>query len=178
MKWLGRDESDNVEDGNGGGGGGNTGGFALGGLGTLIVFILALILGKNPLSLINQIQSGSGPSTQTTSIVHSNQTESVQRKFVGVVLHDTETVWDSLFTAMGRNYEKPKLFLFSEEVNSGCGIAQTSAGPFYCPADQKVYLDSAFFEELSSRFGAPGDLAKAYVIAHEVGHHVRRFLRN
>lgn len=174
MKWLGRDESDSVEDGNGDSG--NTGGFALGGVGTIVVVIIALLLGKNPLSLINQIQSGISTSTPNTERVHSPGTESLQRKFVGVVLKDTEKVWDSIFQSKGRNYEHPKLYLFSDQVSSGCGLANTSSGPFYCPADRKVYLDSAFFEELSNRFGAPGDLAKAYVIAHEVGHHVQNLL--
>jgi len=176
MKWLGRDESDNVEDGNASGGGGGTGGFALGGLGTIIVAIIALLLGKNPLTLINQVQSGGDQTTQAAPSMHNMGPESMQRRFVGVVLHDTEKVWDSLFRTMGKQYEDPKLYLFSEQVNSGCGLANTSAGPFYCPADRKVYLDSAFFEELSSRFGSPGDLAKTYVIAHEVGHHVQNLL--
>jgi len=173
MQWLGREESDNVEDGNGGG---STGGFALGGVGTIIVALIAILLGKNPLAFISQVESSGGGNNQTTSMPHNMETESLQRRFIGVVLHDTEKVWDSVFTGMGKVYEKPKLYLFSEEVNSGCGLAQTSAGPFYCPADRKVYLDSAFFEELSNRFGSPGDLAKAYVIAHEVGHHVQNLL--
>jgi predicted metalloprotease len=173
MKWLGRDESDNVEDGNGGGG---AGGFALGGIGTIIVAIIAILLGKNPLTLISQIQSSGSPTEQSSSMPHNMETESLQRRFIGVVLKDTEKVWDSLFTTMNKTYEKPKLYLFSDQVRSACGIANTSAGPFYCPGDRKVYLDSAFFEELSTRFGSPGDLAKTYVIAHEVGHHVQNLL--
>ncbi len=172
MKWLGREESDNIEDGNGGGGGG----FALGGLGTVVVFVIALLLGKNPLTLLQQVQSSTEVSSQNTPRPHNMETESLQRQFIGVVLKDTEKVWDSIFHSMGKEYEKPHLFLFSEQVRSGCGLANTSSGPFYCPADRKVYLDSAFFEELSNRFGSPGDLAKTYVIAHEVGHHVQNLL--
>jgi uncharacterized protein len=174
MKWLGRDESDNIEEGNGGGA--NTGGFALGGVGTIIVALIAILLGKNPLTLISQLNSPLERTSVTNTIPHNMETESLQRHFVGVVLKDTEKVWDSLFRTLGQSYEKPKLYLFSAQVSSGCGLASTSSGPFYCPADRKVYLDSAFFEELSVRFAAPGDLAKTYVIAHEVGHHVQNLL--
>ncbi len=174
MKWLGRDESDNIEEGNGGGA--NTGGFALGGVGTIIVALIAILLGKNPLTFISQLNSPLERTPVTSTIPHNMETESLQRQFIGVVLKDTEKVWDSLFRTFGQSYEKPKLYLFSAQVNSGCGLARSSSGPFYCPTDRKVYLDSAFFEELSVRFGAPGDLAKTYVIAHEVGHHVQNLL--
>jgi len=173
MKWEGRRQSDNVEDMRGQGGGG--GGMVLkGGLGTLVLVVVVMLLGGDPKALLDMAtssQSGA-PHSQVTG---SPQEEKL-KELVGVVLADTEDVWDEQFRAMGKIYEKPKLVIFSGSVRSGCGFADAQVGPFYCPADRTIYVDLSFFQELSDRFGAPGDFAQAYVIAHEVGHHVQNLL--
>jgi predicted metalloprotease len=171
MQWFGGRESDNVEDGGSSGGGK---GLALGGgvLG-VIGFLFYLFTGVNPSQIVNQNGGGDSQPGQTTQYTGP---QSMQRRFVRTVLGGTEDVWDSLFRANGQTYEKPKLVLFSEGVNAGCGFASSATGPFYCPADRKVYLDTAFFNELQTRFQAPGLAAEAYVIAHEVGHHVQNLL--
>lgn len=172
MKWEGRRQSDNVEDMRGQGGGG---GMVLkGGLGTLVLVVVVMLLGGDPKALLDMAtssQSGA-PHSQVTG---SPQEEKL-KELVGVVLADTEDVWDEQFRAMGKVYEKPKLVIFSGSVRSGCGFADAQVGPFYCPADRTIYVDLSFFQELSDRFGAPGDFAQAYVIAHEVGHHVQNLL--
>ena len=172
MKWEGRRQSDNVEDMRGQGGGG---GMVLkGGLGTLVLVVVVMLLGGDPKALLDMAtssQSGA-PHSQVTG---SPQEEKL-KELVGVVLADTEDVWDEQFRAMGKVYEKPKLVIFSGSVRSGCGFADAQVGPFYCPADRTIYVDLSFFKELSDRFGAPGDFAQAYVIAHEVGHHVQNLL--
>jgi predicted metalloprotease len=170
MLWKGRRESDNVEDDRGsGGGGGRTLAFG-GGIGGIIMVVLYLVLGGDPKTLLErqpdqpgQVQPGA-PANDELS------------KFVRVVLADTEDVWHAQFKAMGRTYEEPKLVLFTDQVRSGCGAAGAETGPFYCPADRRVYIDLHFYDELQRRFGAPGDFAQAYVIAHEVGHHVQNLL--
>ena len=163
-------ESENIEDRRGSGGGGRR--FALGGVGTIVVVVIALLMGKNPMQLLNSVNSNAPQQTQTTTApVHDEES-----KFVAKVLHTTEDVWTDLFRKMGKTYVKPKLVLFSDATTSGCGDASSSTGPFYCPADQQVYLDLAFFNELKTRFNAAGDFANAYVIAHEVGHHVQNLL--
>jgi len=173
MKWEGRRQSDNVEDMRGQGGGG--GGMVLkGGLGTLVLVVVVMLLGGDPKALLDMAtnsQSGA-PHSQVTG---SPQEEKL-KELVGVVLADTEDVWDEQFRAMGKVYEKPKLVIFSGSVRSGCGFADAQVGPFYCPADRTIYVDLSFFQELSDRFAAPGDFAQAYVIAHEVGHHVQNLL--
>lgn len=179
MNWLGGRESDNVEELGSGGGGGMGGGFKLGGGLTVLVIIISLIFGKNPMQLLNQVQSGDGGQQQQSGQgvpLRDTTHEDRQHKFVRVVLAQTEDVWDSVFRSMGKTYIKPKLGLFEGQTTSGCGTASASSGPFYCPEDAKVYLDLAFFNELRSRFQAPGELAEAYVIAHEVGHHVQNLL--
>jgi hypothetical protein len=141
------------------------------------VLLLALFLGQDPLQLLQQI-----PTTQVSTEVgdpgpvEESGAEAEQREFVSVVLADTEDVWNALFQREGRVYEEPGLVLFRDAVDSGCGFAQAAVGPFYCPMNRKLYLDLTFFDELAQRFGAPGDFAQAYVIAHEVGHHVQTLL--
>jgi predicted metalloprotease len=167
MLWKGRRESDNVEDDRGGGG--RTLAFG-GGIGGIIMVVLYLVLGGDPRALMErqadqpgQVQPGA-PANDELS------------RFVRVVLADTEDVWHARFREMGRNYEEPKLVLFTDQIRSGCGAAGAETGPFYCPADHRVYIDLSFYDQLQRRFGAPGDFAQAYVIAHEVGHHVQNLL--
>lgn len=164
MRWTGRRESGNLEDRRGGGGR-----FALGGGIGIIVVIIALLLGRNPQELLNAIP-GQEQSTGTSS------PDDEQAKFVDAVLVDTEDVWNALFRQMGSQYKEPNLVLFSGSTSSGCGFAGAATGPFYCPADEKVYIDLSFYDELKNRFDAPGDFAMAYVIAHEIGHHVQNLL--
>lgn len=164
------EESDNIEDRRG------TGGRRVlvgGGLGTVAVVIIALLMGKNPTQLLNSINGGAA--TEQTAPAQAGANDEA-RRFVGYVLKYTENVWDKLFQEMGRTYEKPKMVLFTDAVQSGCGNASSATGPFYCPLDHKVYLDLSFFSELKNRFHASGDFANAYVIAHEVGHHVQNLL--
>jgi len=171
MKWEGRRQSDNVEDIRGQGGGG---GMVLkGGVGTLVLVVIVMLLGGDPRALLDMAtqQQGAGQS----EVVSSAEDEKL-KQLVGVVLADTEEVWDEQFRAMGKVYERPKLKIFSGGVRSGCGFADAQVGPFYCPADRTIYVDLSFFRELQERFGAPGDFAQAYVIAHEVGHHVQNLL--
>lgn len=172
MQWFGRGESDNVEDQRGGGGGR---GFAIGGgiLG-LIGAVIYMFTGINPSQLLNQ---GGDQQQQTEQLAQSpNAPEDNGKKFVRVVLKDTEDIWGKLFADMGRQYQDPKLVLFTDYVQSGCGNASSATGPFYCPENAKVYIDLSFYDELKNRFGAGGDFANAYVIAHEVGHHVQNLL--
>lgn len=167
MKWVNRRQSSNVEDRRGIGG-------ALpvsGGIGTLLVALAIYFLGGDP-SVVLQQPSGSG--TQITRPAPAQNDEG--KRFVSLVLGDTEDVWQQIFKQNGRNYREPKLVLFSGRVQSACGIAGSSAGPFYCPADEKVYIDLDFYRELRDRFKAPGDFAQAYVIAHEIGHHIQKQL--
>lgn len=174
MQWFGGRESDNVEEGSSRGGGGR--GFVFGGgiLG-FIGLVIYLFTGINPTQLFNG--GDSSDSQQQNTRVVNNGPEGNQKRFARVILAGTEDVWDSLFTAAGRAYQHPTLHLFSEEVDAeGCGFASSATGPFYCPANQKVYLDTAFFAEMQQRFQAPGAAAAAYVIAHEVGHHVQNLL--
>ncbi|QEC76842.1 KPN_02809 family neutral zinc metallopeptidase [Mucilaginibacter ginsenosidivorax] len=171
MQWFGRGESDNVEDQRGSGGGR---GIAIGGgiLG-LIGAVIYMFTGINPSQLLNQ---GGGDQQQQTEQQNPNAPEDNGKKFVRVVLKDTEDIWAKLFNDMGRQYQDPKLVLFTDYVQSACGNASSATGPFYCPGDAKVYIDLSFYDELKTRFGAGGDFANAYVIAHEVGHHVQNLL--
>ena len=172
MKWFGQG-SGNVEDRRGMGGIG--GGVALGGLGTIIVVIISLLTGQNPMNLINQVQNqGGGGSVQTEAPAPPASDSAAQ--FVSIVLSYTEQVWDDQFARMQREYEKPKLVIFRSQIQSACGGASAAVGPFYCPGDHKVYIDLSFYDDLKNRFGASGDFAMAYVIAHEVGHHVQTLL--
>ena len=174
MKWEDERRSENVEDEQGRSFGGV--GMVGGGIGTIVIVVVALLLGVDPRALLQQIPSGSSVPAQTQRPVQSSPEEDKLKDFVSVVLADTEDTWRELFKASGRQYEDPKLVLFSGAVQSACGFAQAAVGPFYCPADHKVYIDLGFYRELRERFHAPGEFAEAYVIAHEVGHHVQNLL--
>ena len=190
MLWRGGRQSENIEDRRGEGGfstgmrggmrfpiGGRAGG--LGGLGLVALVLLGLFFGVDPSVLLDL--GGGTPSSYVPSSPEPRTTQAPgapdeTREFVSVVLADTEDTWHALFRQMGRTYQEPTLVLFSGLVDSGCGMAQSASGPFYCPRDHKLYLDTNFIDEMSRRFGAPGDFAQAYVIAHEVGHHVQNQL--
>jgi uncharacterized protein len=173
MRWEGRAESGNVQDRRGAGGGGMRMGLPVGGgIGGLVVLLLVSALtGTNPLDLI-------GGSTEEAGYSEPSGPPAAdpQSRFMRVVLKDTEETWSNVFRSNGQNYEEPTLVLFSGATNTACGLGQSAMGPFYCPGDRQVYLDTSFFEELDQRFGAPGDFAQAYVIAHEIGHHVQNLL--
>jgi len=185
MRWGDMRPSDNVEDrtgmGSGGGGSPLGGGIRLGGGAMILIVIVSLLFGVNPLEFLGMME-GAGPvvAPQPQSIPAGPHvpaaTPDPQKQFVARIVGDTEDVWTQLFKSMGTRYEPPTLVLFSRSTVSSCGRASAAAGPFYCPVDQKVYLDTAFFRELHGRFGAPGDFAQAYVIAHEIGHHVQNQL--
>ena len=166
MRWQGRRSSSNVEDRRGMGGKGIVGG----GLG-IIILIIYTLLGGNPGDVINnnRLSGQQVPYEQTAE-------EEELAEFVSVVLADTEDVWNNIFSDMNREYTEPVLVLYTQSVQSACGNAGSSTGPFYCPADQKMYIDLSFYDDLHRHFNAPGDFAMAYVIAHEVGHHVQYLL--
>ena len=145
-----------------------------GGLGTVLLLIIALIFGADPRQLLEQLPSE--PSSQVQSSRPLNPEEEKLKEFVSVVLGKSEDVWHNVFQQNGRQYREPTLVLFTDRVDSACGRAGAAVGPFYCPGDEKVYIDLSFYEELRRRFNAPGDFAQAYVIAHEVGHHVQHLL--
>ena len=170
MKWKGRAKSSNVEDRRGRG----VGGAAIGGLGGfgIIIMIIYALLGGNPGDIMQSIDPG-----QTQSVPYeATQEEEELAEFVSVVLADTEVVWNDIFADLGKEYNEPKLVLFTGSVQSACGVAGASTGPFYCPGDKNVYIDLSFYNELKTQFKAPGDFAMAYVIAHEVGHHIQNEL--
>jgi uncharacterized protein len=171
MLWKGRQQSGNVEDRRGMGGNVLVGG----GIGSVIIAVIVMLLGGNPMEILNQSGSDSNGGQVNQTAIPPGQDEESQ--FVGVVLQDTEDVWNKIFhEKFNQDYLEPKLVLFSGQDQSGCGFASAATGPFYCPADSKVYIDLSFYDELKSRFKAPGDFAMAYVIAHEVGHHVQNLL--
>jgi uncharacterized protein len=175
MRWRDERQSDNIEDRRGMSipRGAKIGG--VGGLGLLAVVVIGMFLGIDPTVLLQGVQETQNPSI---SVQRSGKPagKDDQRDFVAAVLGETEDVWHETFRRMGRTYQAPTLVLFSGAVESACGIAGSAVGPFYCPSDHKVYLDLRFFEDLKARFGASGDFAEAYVIAHEVGHHVQTLL--
>jgi len=170
MRWQSGRRSENVEDRRGVRVSKKAAG---GGIGTIIILLIALFLGIDPSALLKQtgVTEPSTESTQTRS-----PEEDKLADFVSVVLGDTEDVWHDLFQKMGKQYKEPNLVLFTGAVESACGFAESAMGPFYCPADQKVYIDLSFYQDLKDRHNAPGDFAQAYVIAHEVGHHVQTLL--
>lgn len=170
MKWFGRRQSGNVDDQRGSGGRGFSGGLLTkGGIGTVvIILIISWLTGTNPLQLLQQVGTQNYSTEQTTTPAQNDELS----QFVRVVLADTEDVWHELMS----NYREPTLVLFSDYVESACGQASAASGPFYCSLDEKLYIDLSFYEQLRSRLGAPGDFAQAYVIAHEVGHHVQHLL--
>jgi predicted metalloprotease len=175
-------ESENIEDRRGEGGGRSFGrrGFPGGILGMGAAAVVALMLGVDPriiLTAVGYLSSGSpGPQVQSSVPARSSPQEEQQKKFMSVVLADTEDTWGKIFQQAGSRYEEPKLVLFRGQVASACGYAQSAMGPFYCPGDHKLYLDMGFFDDLATRHGAPGDFAQAYVLAHEVGHHVQNLM--
>jgi uncharacterized protein len=171
MRWREGRRSNNVEDMRGRGGGMGGGGFKLG-IGGLIVAAAAYFLGVDPQLIMGIMQSTQGGAVQQGPVETSQPTDEAG-DFLAVVLADTEDTWGEIFRASGAEYSPPRLRLYERGTNSGCGSASAAAGPFYCPADQRVYIDPAFFDELERRFGASGDFAQAYVLAHEVGHHVQ-----
>lgn len=175
MRWKRARRSDNVVDARGGGGGmrfGGGRGLSLGGI--AIVVVVGLLMGQDPLQILGQLagQSGGYSSSQVDRPAGNDE----QSEFVRAVLGDTEDTWRTIFQANSRQYQDPKLVLFDGGVNSACGFASSAVGPFYCPGDKQVYLDLGFFRDLEQRYGAAGDFAQAYVIAHEVGHHVQTLL--
>ncbi|MFL5811748.1 MAG: neutral zinc metallopeptidase [Flavisolibacter sp.] len=168
MLWQGRRGSSNVEDRRGIGGGGiAVGGGILGVIALIVNYLLGGSGGDSQLPLPNQNQPISA---------EERAAQDTQAKFVGVVLRETETVWHEVFTQAGEEYTEPHLVLFSNSTQSGCGYASAATGPFYCPGDEKLYIDLSFYNELKERFGAPGDFAMAYVVAHEVGHHIQKLM--
>ena len=197
MKWRGREQSSNIEDrrGQGGGlgglGGGNpfgrggggiripTGGRgSRGGIGSLIGIVVVLgiiwaVTGTNPIDILSGGSTTGSSSASSSSQLPTTGEQSELRDFVGVVVKETEDLWGQVFAASNEDYPEPTVVLFSNAVNTACGAADSSMGPFYCPGDQKVYIDLSFYDQLREQFGAPGDFAQAYVLAHEVGHHIQ-----
>jgi predicted metalloprotease len=170
MLWQGRRESENVEDVRGSGGRR----LALGGgIGGVILVVIYLLLGGDPMALLDSQQQAQ--LSQPGQIDNQAPRDEASR-FVAVVLADTEDAWNEIFRQMGRQYEEPRLVLFTDVTQSGCGFASGASGPFYCPQDRRVYIDLGFYRLLQQRLGAGGDFAQAYVIAHEVGHHVQNLL--
>jgi len=182
MKWEGNRESDNVEDarsgGGGGGGGGGFGGRSIGIGSVAIALVAGWVFGVNPLTVLSLLSGGGGGAvpTQQQAPAGKPPADDKMARFVSVVLADTEDVWRAKFQQMGSTYREPKLRLFRGSEPTACGRGQAAMGPFYCPGDQKVYIDLSFYETMRTRLGAPGDFAQAYVIAHEVGHHVQNLM--
>jgi len=180
MRWEGRRESGNVEDRRGS----RAVRYGVGGIGGLVLIVVVMLLGGDPRQLLEQMpeeeaqigDEGDAGGVAQSPPVQESAADAQTRRMISVVLADTEDVWNELFRAMGRTYEEPRLVLFSDAVESGCGFASSAVGPFYCPRNGKVYLDLRFYDELHDRFGASGDFAQAYVLAHEVGHHVQNLL--
>lgn len=177
MRWENDRESSNVEDVRGSSGGRFGGGRKMGLVGTVVVGLIAMYLGVDPQIAIEQVSNmQGGGQVQTADPATRSAEENHLAKFSSVVLGQTEETWQQVFAENQRQYQMPKMVLFTGAVQSGCGAAESAMGPFYCPADQKLYLDLSFFDELHNRLGAKGDFAQAYVIAHEVGHHVQNML--
>lgn len=173
MRFDSSRESSNVEDRRGGGGGGMPIGGRGIGLGTIVLALVAMYFGVDPSVVLNQAVQAPAPSASRPAGPPANDAETV---FIRHVLAETEDTWTQLFRAGGKEYVEPTLVLFTGATRTACGVGQAAMGPFYCPADRKVYIDLAFYQELKTRFKAPGDFAQAYVIAHEVGHHVQNLL--
>ena len=190
MEWKGRRQSNNVEDRRGAGGRSSRGGLRIpmgrggmrragGGLGIgsiILILIVSWALGINPLTLLSGDTGSTGGGYEQQQTQNAAPANDETTAFVRTVLAETEDTWNGIFQAGGETYQEPTLVLFSGQVESACGFASSATGPFYCPGDQKVYLDTAFFQDLRQQFGASGDFAEAYVIAHEVGHHVQNLL--
>lgn len=176
MRWKDLRQSNNIEDQRGAGGGGPRRGLAVGGgMGAIVIALIAYMLGVDPGAITDQAPMLPSPS-QAEATRPINPADDSAKAFVSAVLGNTEDVWSGIMQREGQAYRQPRLVLFSDQVQSACGVAGASVGPFYCPMDQKVYIDLSFFRELRSRFRSPGDFAQAYVIAHEVGHHIQNLL--
>lgn len=174
MRWRGGRRSRNIEDRRGQR---STGGTLLGGgIGTIVLVLVAMYFGVDPTFLIQGMQSTGGASTSGSQPTAEDLRDDPAADMIAVVMADTEDVWNSIFASQGQQYREPTLVLFSGATRSACGLGQAAMGPFYCPADQKAYIDLSFFNDMRTRFKAPGDFAQAYVIAHEVGHHVQNLL--
>ncbi len=178
MRWDDFRRSENVEDAGSGGGFGLGGGFKIGGGALIAIVVISLLLGKNPLDVLTLLETGAPPTAQAPASAPPGvpAQSDPQVDFVRAILGDTEDFWSAELAKRGGRYQPPRLTLFHGQVPSACGFASAAMGPFYCPGDQHVYLDLRFFQELTQRFGAPGEFARAYVIAHEVGHHVQNQL--
>jgi len=174
MRWEGDRQSENVEDRRGMRVGGR--GLALGGIGTIVVTLIALYFGVDPSAILDQMATAPTSAERQAGPSGRSPEENKLAEFSSVVLADTEDVWGQVFKQNGATYSNPKLVLYTGAAESACGYAQSAMGPFYCPNDQKLYLDLSFFSDLHTRYGAAGDFAQAYVIAHEVGHHVQNLL--
>ncbi len=175
MDWKGRSGSDNFEDATGRSGGGGKK-LLGGGVGIVIVIIISLLTGKNPMTLMDQLNAVSPTSSEAGVCTNSESQNEESKKFASVVLKSTEEIWTTEFAKMNMQYEKPILQAFCGSTNTACGQGAAAMGPFYCPADHKAYIDLAFYSELKEKFNAPGDFAMAYVIAHEIGHHIQNLL--
>jgi predicted metalloprotease len=173
MKLDDSRRSDNVEDDRGSGGIGRGAGI---GIGTIVIVVIGYFMGVSPSTLLSLLNGGDPQAVTAPAPGDQASANDPQVDFVRAILGETEDVWGAYFRNMGKTYVRPKLVLFSGQVSSACGFASSAAGPFYCPGDQKVYIDLSFYRQLATEFGAPGDFARAYVIAHEVGHHVQNLL--
>jgi hypothetical protein len=182
MKWEGNRESENVEDrrGDGGGGGGGLGGIGgrSVGIGTVVIALVAsYFFGVSPGTVINVLNGGGMPAQEATQgPAKAPPADDREARFVSTVLADTEDVWTTIFQKAGQTYSKPRLVLFSGRTQTACGTGQTASGPFYCPGDRKIYIDLSFYRLMQERFKVSGEFAQAYVIAHEVGHHVQNLM--
>jgi len=171
MRWQGRRESSNVEDRR------STGGrrvASIGGIGTIIVLLIVWLMGGNPMQLLQTMQAGDN--SESSEMISTNPHEEELKRFLSVVLAETEDVWTKVFNENGNTYRQPTLVLFRESTESACGFSSAATGPFYCPGDEKVYIDLSFLEEMQQQLKAPGDFVQAYIVAHEVGHHVQKLL--
>jgi predicted metalloprotease len=178
MRWDGNRESENVEDrrGESSGGGFSIGGGTLG-IGSVVIAVVAsLIFGVDPGTVLSLLSGGGAPTTQVQAPAHAPPANDQTARFVSTVLADTEDTWGQIFRDAGSSYRQPRLILFSGQTPTACGVGQTATGPFYCPGDQKVYIDLSFFRLMRQRFHVAGEFAQAYVIAHEVGHHVQNLM--
>jgi predicted metalloprotease len=177
MRWTPGGSSDDVEDRRDEGGGGfRPGGIHLGLGGVVVLFVLSLIFKRDFLSLLSTDSAGTAGTAVTQPDLARDQGERPLVQFVTFVLNDAQSTWSQILPSQGAQYRHAKLVLFRDSIDSACGLAQSATGPFYCPEDEKVYIDLGFYDELKQRFGAPGDFAEAYVLAHEIGHHVQKLL--
>jgi len=170
MRWKGREQSGNVEDRRGLSGKQVIAG---GSIGTIIIALLVWILGGNPMQVLNNLGSSDSNTTEESA---TTPADDELTQFVSTVLKDTEDVWNTLFSQSGKTYREPRLVIYSQATQSACGYSSAATGPFYCPGDEKVYIDLDFLEQLQQQLGAPGDFAMAYIISHEIGHHVQNQL--